>query len=478
MLTNSPSNWTLRDFFRVLFRHRRRATTFFAGTIVLAGLALVVWPRTYESEAKLFVRLGRENASLDPTATTGQVISLNSSRETEINSVVEMLGSRSIVEKVVDSLHEDTESISNWQRDKLIRGLINHINIESPKMSTVVKVSCKASTPERAQETVATLLDVYMAEHLRVNRTPGSYDFFEEQSKVLSAELDRANAELRDVKTEYGIASLEGRRLALQAQISENEKRISETEAALRAAEAKVDSLRRGLETVPAPLVRQIMGGAPNDAVADMRQQLYQLQAREQELLARCTEKHPAVIVVRRQVEGLEKILDLEKPSHGEAVAAVVAIEESNVDSLMAQRKVLADQRAAIQQDLREFTEEEALIKHFERKVTQLELQHLSYVEKFEQARVDQALKAERISNINIIQPASFELQPVAPHTAVLLMLAFVIATFGAVGIALVSEYLDQSLQTSEDVEARLDLPMLASIPHTTRWNLFLSTNN
>src|SRR5215475_9351413 len=49
-----------------------------APLIALAiGAAVYLFaPRTYRSEAKIFLRLGRESVGLDPTATTGQTLAL------------------------------------------------------------------------------------------------------------------------------------------------------------------------------------------------------------------------------------------------------------------------------------------------------------------------------------------------------------------------------------------------------------------
>ena len=91
-----------------------RGTRFRRGRAVLAFLliggtvtvATALWPRTYRSEAKLLVRLGRENATLDPTATFGKepIVAVPSVRESEINSVVEIVTTRALIEKVVDAI--------------------------------------------------------------------------------------------------------------------------------------------------------------------------------------------------------------------------------------------------------------------------------------------------------------------------------------------------------------------------------------
>ena len=71
-------------------------------TTVTLGTFLVA--EIYKSEARLLVRIGRESVSLDPTATTGQVISVGQSRESEINSELEILKSRELAQKVVDAI--------------------------------------------------------------------------------------------------------------------------------------------------------------------------------------------------------------------------------------------------------------------------------------------------------------------------------------------------------------------------------------
>ena len=68
------SSWTIWDYYRVLYRFKKRALA----VVILAVLLGVTWiayaPRQYESEAKLFVRIGWENAALDPPMSRGRVL--------------------------------------------------------------------------------------------------------------------------------------------------------------------------------------------------------------------------------------------------------------------------------------------------------------------------------------------------------------------------------------------------------------------
>ena len=91
-----------RGVFSSLWRHKGKGICWFIVVVAAAAAVILYWPRGYRSEAKLFVRLGRESVSLDPTATLGQTIAVSESRENEINSILEILKSREIAERVVD----------------------------------------------------------------------------------------------------------------------------------------------------------------------------------------------------------------------------------------------------------------------------------------------------------------------------------------------------------------------------------------
>jgi len=73
--------------------------------VVAGGLAyLSLAERDYQSEAKMFIRPGRESVTGDPIVTNGQAVTMADARENEINGIAEMLQSRALLEKVVDQL--------------------------------------------------------------------------------------------------------------------------------------------------------------------------------------------------------------------------------------------------------------------------------------------------------------------------------------------------------------------------------------
>ena len=111
-------------------------------------------------------------------------------------------------------------------------------------------------------------------------------------------------------------------------------------------------------------------------------------------------------------------------------------------------------------------------IAHLNRKVELLEANYRSYTNNLEQARIDQALEAGRISNVNVVQPASFVASPSSPQLRLTLILGLIVATLGSVAVAFIAELFNRSLTTPEQIEKELGIPVLFSVPRGNRNDL------
>jgi uncharacterized protein involved in exopolysaccharide biosynthesis len=464
---------SLREIARIFFRYQRRGVAVFGGSMILIVIALIMCPRKYTSEARLFVRLGRESVTLDPTATTaGSIVSLSGNRESEINSVIEVLRSRSNIERVIDAITPNAAQLSPENREREVSKLLQDISIYSPKASSIVVLTFKTNSPERAQNTLSTLLDVSLKEHLRVNRTQGSYEFFDEQSELLKKQLEEASELLRDAKNRHGLVTLDGRRSALEQQLGSVKAQLRESEAALAASEAKTSNLSKNVDELPSQLLQQLTGGTPSSALSTMRQKLYELQAVEQELKSKLTPQHPKVIAMHRQVQEVEEILRAESPKHAESVTALLANEQANAASLVARIHSLKSQQSDLDRELHELNDNDLLVTQLERKVRLLDANYVHYNTGLEQARIDQALKAQGISNINVVQAPTFAPKPSQPKKAITLLIGFAISMMGAMGTVLLSNQLDQSIKSIDDLERRFELPVFGSFSHVHTSNI------
>jgi polysaccharide biosynthesis protein PslE len=501
---------TPRDFIRILFRHKAKVVLCFALMMCAATAIIFFWPRKYRSESKLLVRLGRETVTLDPTATTGQIIPISMSRETEVSTVLEMLRSRVMIEKLVDELGVDTilrptrtdttkgqttSAAPDWkswididpvsEREKAISKVGQCLDSAIEKKSDVITVSGTASSPELAQRIVENFVDIYVGEHARMHRTAGSQAFFTEQTELLRKKVSDALSRLRDAKNSMGIVGVEHQRTILQREIIDVENRLAQSTSALAAARKKANTLRTGLEGLPERLTTDEIKGYPNIAADNMRKDLYQLEIREAELASRFTDEFPALVAVREQIKNAKDPLSKEEQRRTQSTTSVNSVhnqihlsllaEDSNAESLDAQTLALKDQLSQLRERVQSLNENEPQIAHLEQEVELCKANYKTYCEKSEQSRIDNALQNERITNVNVIQPASLVLKPVSPRKTSVLALGLMCGLVLSFGAALLAEYLDPSLKTPADVENRLALPVLVAIPRVAQRHTILN---
>jgi polysaccharide biosynthesis protein PslE len=497
----------MNDLANTLLRHKRKGALFFAVVMIGTILFTIFAPRKFRSEGKLYLRLGRENATLDPTVTLGEnsIVAMPQSRENEINSVAEMVQSRAVLEKVVDKLgpavvlEEATgaqtkdesaaaSSVSTGGFKNTVKSLLGlpiisdhnravvkiekNLKVEPARKSSVIEINYVAGSPKSAQSVVAALIDAYLAEHVRLNRPQGSHDFFTAQTSRLRDDMAQKEEALRDLKNRTGVASARDQKKQLIERIGRLEDDLQETDTARAVSGAKVAALRQELADLPDTQVTQETTGYGNDGTDRMRDQLYALHVREGEAAAKYTSDHPKLQQIRDQIDEAKQILAHEQRTRTQVTKEPGRLKEQTQRELLAEEPILASlnarsrqsrsQLATARDELKTFNENELRVADLEREVEMLEGEYRKYSASLEQARIDQALQMERMSNINVAQQATCDEAPISPRPLVNLLLGLGAGLFGAVGVCLGCDRLGKSQLAPQELEKSLSTPVLA----------------
>ncbi len=474
----SESDAAPRNFLRALYRHRRKSLGVFLAVLLVTCVVASTWPAKFASDAKLFVRLGRESVGLDPTATTGQTISLSETRETEINSILDILNCRAMHERVLDSIPAETivgQDYGERTREKALDRLAKSLTASASKRSNVITIHAEAGSPELAQQLAGALLQAYLDKHLNMNRTAGSHEFFFEQSRRAEDDVQSANEQLRDAKNQAGLVSVEGQRQILQSQATQVHGQILSVESALAAARTKVSAMREMIAQLPERVSDDEVSGLPNVAGDGMKQKLYELQIREQELAANVKVDHPQLVRVRAQIRESRKYLDAEPLERTQKTGRINRLRENlqlaeqseaaSVSAFEQQVLTLRNQLEKILADSRRLNEDELGIVRLQRAAELADSRVRAYGEKLEQARINRALDTERISNVNVVQEPTKVLKPASPQRALLAAAGLLLGGFLSIAVALAAEYLDQTMNSADEIEQLLNLPVVATLP-------------
>ncbi len=490
---------------QIFFRHGKKIALVFFAAIGVTWAIIAAWPRKFESEAKLIIRVGRESVALDPTVTTSQTLVLQKYQEEEINSALDLLSSRSLAEQVVDRLaarpvaterkrgliEKASAQLSRglgWvllkarvrdrisDREQAVIELRRALSVFAPKKSTVITIQATAKTPQRAQAIGQCLTDAFLAEHLRISSTKGSRAFFDDQVAELEKQLQAKTASLADFRKDHQIVSVDVNRELLKEQLSRVESELSSSRGRLRQVRAEIADLQTKLLEADAEVVASKASTA-DPTWSGMRQRLYELELQEKELDSKLGNNHPLLAGVRSELTVARKsIADRASERINQTVVVNPVVQairqqlqktETAATGLTSSIDELDRQRQDLHARLDALVEQESRLEQLQREANVLETNYLSHREKLEEARVLDDLLDQRISSVNIVQPATFVERPVSPKKRVLAAVGLFVGLAGGLCSALLAEARDRTLRTSEQAELNLDLPVYAAIPRT-----------
>ncbi len=474
--------WSIRDVFYVLFRHLRIGILFFALVMVAVIAVLLSMHEVYQSEAKLLVRLGRESVALDPTILSNNIANVSQSRANEINSELEILESSDLLENLVTevgatviapkaAVHDEPQKI----RQMALEQLRDNLSIRAVKDSNVIVVTYKHNNPETAQRVLNQGIKLYLDKHIAVHQASGSYEFLKEQESQHRQRLQEIERNLQQLKESTGIFSLDDQRKLLNAQISSRQAQLEDARREIASLGAKIQDLQAAITDLPENLLLERSSGNINATADTLRNRLYELKLQKQELKTKYKQDTPEVRDLNAQIALTERLLTEDKSGRVQIVKGLNANRQqieldliqakSTLAGQQAQVELLENQIAGAQQQLEIWNSQEEGLERLERERTLKKAIYQKYAESLEQARVDNALEKEKISNISIFQHPTLPTQPTGPHSLWILVIGLLAATFGALGLIFLLELLDDSINTAEQVDARLGLQMLASFP-------------
>jgi len=394
--TEVLKSFSLSTFISALRNHWFPASLVFVATALAAVAAIILLPRSYGSEAMIFVKLGRETVSLDPTASTGSTISVLESRDNEINSIRDMLYSRGIIEQVVDRIGPEvvlgdaelTDEVKrpdkysgkdslNSPRQKAIKALIQDTYVISSRKSSVLTLNAEASSPELAQRVLKEYLEVYQTMHTDAHQTPESNNFFKEQSRLLRGQWKESMKALQIAKEDAGVVSIEGARENLKEQTNAIQSSLMSVTSRLVSTEARLEKFKFLVSRNPLDRAR----------------------------------------VVQERLEA-----------------------QGELSAMAAERKALKAQLSELLDRAAKLNRDEVMIGQLEKAVDLTAANYEQYQDLYEQSRIDEALNVSNFTNIRVVQEPSYIPKPISPKKSLIALAGIVAATTGAILTALFFE--------------------------------------
>jgi uncharacterized protein involved in exopolysaccharide biosynthesis len=472
---------TLRELAAALFRHSRLLTVSLVVILLAAMVYVFVTPR-YESHFKILVRRGRSDPIVSPRPGSAVDFTRPEITEEELNSEVELLRDHDLLKQVVQTAALVPAGTSESERpaavERAARKLVHRLSVEALKKSNLIQVSYRDTDPERAARILGTLSSLYVRKHTSLHRPSGEIQFFEQQTAESEQRLRHSEAQLVHFTNARGVvsAALE-RDIALQ--------KLGEAEAVYRQMdqdrvenERRITALGEQLASFPSRSVTVKRWADNPQLLEKMKSHLLELQLKRTELLTRYEPSYRLVQEVDRQIaetraaiiaEGLTPVRDETTDKDLNYEWARMELEKAQVQSSSLQARQsdaltqLASLRKFAQQMQSDSVDQQALM----RTAKAEEENYLLYLRKREEARIGDALDAQQILNVAVVEPPVAASLPV--HSVLFyFLIAFGVALAFSVSAAFTAEYFDSTIRTPSEARGLLEVPVLAWLPEST----------
>lgn len=499
-----PVRFSLRYILHFLFKRKVQIlafslVTFFAVTVITFAIR-----PAYEAKAQILVKIGKQNLYLPPSNTSGYII--NYSRDDQINSEIELLKSRSLAEKVIKALGPETilgpkftirkffgirrETLSHSDPYHRTKKSLNNavetfqkaLSVEGVKKSEVIVIKFKHREPETAALITNKLVDIYLDEHLLVHQNPKFYSFFEEQANNLKDKLMHAEKMLKQFKTRNSLTDLEEQQRLLLHHISGLRDELNHTLSQEAETENRLNEIRQQLHNTAKTVPQWEEVDHNPYLVSNLKARLVELQLKEKEYYAKYTPQSRLIENVKAEIRIVQhNLAEMEKKRYGKSRVGLNATYQQLQDELLrnqvdskalaAKKETQNNQLADYQNKLAQLNQMAVKLTHFQETVNLTRKNYRLYLAKIEESRISDAMDNEKISNVSLMEQALVPLKPVSPKKLFNMVMGFCVGAFGALGLAFVMDYLDDSLENPEETEGILKLPVLASVPDLKKTN-------
>ena len=347
------------------------------------------------------------------------------------------------------------------RRRKAIDQFSENLRVTPSLNSRLVTISYDSPDPALAQAVVNSITETFIASNLERRFEASSYarKFLEERIEQLRAKLEQSERELVAYASNEQIINIPSASGNAEQGGNRGRSLISSSLEALNASLSKARTDRIAAEqrwrTAQASSGLALSEVLASPTIQQLRQQRADLVSKRQELLQRFQAEYPAVRQAQAQIAELDRQIDAEardvrQSLQGQYASAAAA--EKSIESEIAQLKTQAidlDQRSIRYNILQR----------------ELDTNRILYDGLLQRYREIGIAGGVGTNNVSVVDRAEAPVNPVAPRPLINLALAGLLGLLLGAVVVFVLEFLDESLKVPSDIETKLGLPLLGSVP-------------
>jgi capsular exopolysaccharide synthesis family protein len=456
----------LAHYLWILRRQAWKIVAFVVATILATLIVSLRLTPIYESTVS--VDIDRQV----PTGVLGEEATRSATNDADqfIATQVKLIESDSVLRPVVDKyrlreVEEDAleEAVDHSATSLEAPVILKRLKITRPPNTYILQISYRSSNRQLAADVANEIALSYLAHtyRIRYQATANLSDFMERQLEELKAKMEKSSAAVAQFERELNVINPEEKTSILSARLLELNSEYTKTQADRVKKEAAYNSVQSG--TLEAAQV-----STQGDALKKLTENLNDALEKFAEVKNHYGLNHPEYKKAQTRVQELESQI----ASTGDSVRQRVEVEYREAVN----REAMIS--TAVQETKTEFDRLNS--RSFEYQTLKREADgdkklYEELVRKIKEAGINASFQN---SSIRVADPARPGLKPVFPKVWLNLLLAFLSATFLAVGVAVVSDVLDNTVRDPDQVTRLMKTEVIGSLPAVKDWRRRLSPIN
>ena len=459
----SPREPHLYDYLLILRKHQWLILSFMLSVVTIVSIATFRMQPVYVATAR--IEIDKENANILPfpggdsydymmdsenyietqaKILTSETLALQTIRNNGLVVRPDFASSSGISEAVANG------NLANQTRPRELAEFLGNLSVKRVPNSRLMDVSFESTDPRLAARTVNAHIATYIEQNYRskYEATSQASDWLSDQLRDFKIKVQKSEDARIAYERQNQIWTLDDKQNMTTQRLSDINKQFTDAQAERMKKESLYEFAKAGnLDAVP-----QLDS---NSAITELLKKRGETSADYADALQQYGPNFPKVLRLKAQLKDIDDSVEKEKQK-------ILDVLESDYREARQRETLLADALNEAKAETNQMAEKMVEYNILKREAEANKALYEGLMTKMKETAISGALRS---SNIRIVDPAMVPTTPARPAKTKNIILSFLVGLVGGIGLALLREYLDNTVKTPDDIETLARLPSLAVVP-------------
>ena len=457
----SPREPHLYDYLLILRKHQWLILSFMLAVVSITAIGTFRMQPVYTATAR--IEFDRENSNILPfQSTEDYMLDLENYIETQSKILTsETLALQTIRSGILSSQTDlagdptasdalATGSLANLKPPPELGAFLASLSVKRVPNSRLMDISFESTNPLQAAQIVNAHIKNFIEQNFqsRYEATTRASTWLTDQLNELKIRVEKAEDARIAYERQNQIWALDDKQNVTTQRLADLNKQLTDAQSERMRKQSMFEFAKSGdIDSVP-----QIRD---NNAVQDLLRRRADINAQLTDASNQYGPNFPKVQRLQSQLKEFDSLIDKEKK-------AVIARLESEYQEARQREQLLSQALEQQKSEVNQMSERMVQYSILKREAEANKALYDGLLTKLKEAGISAGLRS---SNIRVVDPAMVPTYPTRPAKTRNIALSIVIGLVGGIGLALLREYMDNTVKSPDDIEALVRLPSLAVVP-------------